>query len=132
MGQTDMGQTETIIEEAIQYAQQHGAKIVRGPVFNWCSQPLECNAIGAVLLKLGKEDLVKEEFVPGWMKTISEYLGEDSFWICKFVNGFDYGNKLTITHVKKKKNKDNKESAESLDETDKISRLGDMLAKRHC
>jgi hypothetical protein len=137
-----MGKAETLIEEAIQYAQSRGVKIKRRAVFNWCannnpydsqwaSYPIECNAIGAILLKLGKENLVKEEFTPGWMKEVSEYLEEDGFWIWKFVSGFDYGNKLTITHVKKKKGKDNKESTEFSDETDKVSRLGDTLARRY-
>ena len=131
-----MGQVETLIEEAIIYAKQHGVKIVRRAIFNWCAHdnhydshwstyPIECNALGAILLKIGKENLVKGSFDPSWLKVICDYLDKEPFWVCKFVNGFDYANELTITHVKKKDDK----KVES-DEIDKVSRYGNKLARK--
>ena len=103
-----MGQSENLIEEAIQYAKANGVRIVSGPVFNWCDHnlhrmsttPITCNALGAVLLKLGKEHLVKESFDPSWLNVICKYLGVADYWIMRFVLGFDYGNQVWIISMK--------------------------------
>ena len=80
--------------------------------------------MGAILIKLGKEDLVNNGFSKDWMKYICDYLGEQPFWIWRFVSGFDYGNQLILTHAKQNDVEE--------EEKDKISRYGDKLANRVC
>jgi hypothetical protein len=133
-----MSQQETLIEEAIKFARDKGIQINRGgAVFNWCKHntnndsswsvyPVSCNALGAILIKLGKENLVKEEFDPSWLKAVCDYLNVDPFWLNRFVHGFDYGTQITlirVTEVDKKK----KETPE----LDKISQMGLKLANRY-
>lgn len=133
-----MGQIETLIEEAIEYAKQRGVKIVRRTLCDWCihdngydshwaSYPIACNALGAILLKLGKENLAKESFDPDWLKVICFYLDKDPFWVSRFVSGFDYANEITLIHVKKKEDK-----KVETHEFDKVSRYGNKLARKTC
>ena len=123
---------EDRIVEAILAAKARGVLIVRGPVFDWVHPdrvprelPYACNAIGAVLLALGKEQLVSPDvyvgFVPGWRKVIEEYLGVNDFWLWRFGSGFDQGNQITLTVV----DKDGKERVRK----DDVSALG--ISIRH-
>jgi len=118
---------EELIVDAIKCAQNRGIKIIRGSAFNWCDPkdyfnrldiPCECNVIGAVLLKLGKENLLG---TPGWLKDVCEYLGEKYFWMWRFNLGFDCGLQLTLTVLEDDKEKEIK---------DKVSTLGIKIAKQ--
>lgn len=131
--------TEQLIEEAILFAQSQGINISGGgAIFNWqqydavngsrwTERPISCNAMGAILLKLGKENMAKESFNPEWYKIVCSYLGEDPFWLNRFVLGFDYGAKIKLIKISKDK-KTNKEH-ESF-EQDKASALGAKLANK--
>lgn len=85
--------------------------------------PVSCDAIGAVLLKMGREDLVRDGFQSGWLKIVCNYLGVDPFWIYRFCVGFDYGHQIMITKV----GKDKKEKTEKED----ISAFGIKLAYKY-
>lgn len=121
---------ERLVTEAIQAAQARGIKIVRGAVFNWCDPqdpykksipPSECNAIGAVLLALGKEQLLIDGFPPKWLDCVKAHLDVDDFWVWRFYHGFDRGNCLTFTYTKDGKDYESK---------DDVSCLGDRLARK--
>jgi hypothetical protein len=117
-----------LIEEAIEFAKSKGISIVRGPVFiRTIDSIISCNIWGAILIKIGKEDLVSDRFDPSWLKVICDYLEEDSFWFWKTSYGFNYGNELTIIKVKKDKDKTNE-----TEEKDKISKYANKLALRVC
>jgi|GEM_PF-7130580 hypothetical protein len=129
-----MGKTESLIEEAILYAKGRGLRINRGgAVFNWCIRdsvyschmadyPVACDAIGAVLLKMGREDLVRNGFQKGWLKIVCDYLNVDPFWVYRFCIGFDSGHQILIT-----KTKDKKETVEK----EEVSYLGVRLANKY-
>jgi hypothetical protein len=121
-----MSKQELLIEDALQFAKAQGYSIIRRALFDWTTTPVSCNAFGAILVKLGKAEQFKAGFPAEWRKWIVDYLEEDGFWIWKFAHGFDYGNELTITHVKKDGEK--KETVE----VDKISRYANRLAIRQC
>ena len=128
--------TQQLIEEAIEEAKIRGIRIERRAVFDWvewikypyeykkAETPVACNAIGAVLLKMGKEGLTYPIFVPGWLDELCEYLDTDRWWLHRFSMGFAYGNRLTL-HIYGKKEKGKKRV-----EKDDVSRYGDDLAKR--
>lgn len=133
-----MSKQEDLIDEAIQFAKSQGVNISRGgAIFNWCQhdsinytfkstwsiKPLSCNALGAVLFKLGKESMVKETINPEWLTIVCNYLDVDPFWIARFTHGFDYGTQITLIRV----DKDKKEAPEK----DKISQLGLQLAAKY-
>lgn len=125
---------EFLIEEAIEKAKKRGVKIGRRAVFDWvewikypreCKRaevPVSCCALGAVLLKIGREDLVSDGFAPNWLDVIADYLGVTKMWLWKFSRGFDYGIEMVITT----KTKDKKTKVDK----DKISRYGNKLANK--
>lgn len=117
-----MSKPEILIEEALQFAKDNGHLIIRGGVFDWTATPVSCNAFGAILIKLGKADLFRKDFPPNWIKWVTEYIGEDVFWIWKFRHGFDNGNELIITHTNFIANHD---------EVDKVSRFGNKMAIKY-
>ena len=130
-----MGHTESLIEEAIIYAKSRGVRINRGgAIFNWCIQespykcctsdyPITCDAIGAVLLKMGKENLAHNKFQKGWLKEVCDYLNVDPFWIYRFCIGFDIGHQILIIKL----TKDKKEKFEK----EEISYIGIRLANKY-
>lgn len=125
---------EFLIEEAIEEAKKRGVKIGRRAVFDWvewikfpyefkrAKVPVSCCALGAVLLKLGKEDLVCNNFAPNWLDVIANYLEVDKLWLWRFSRGFDYGIEMTVTT----KTKDKKEIVNK----DKVSIYGNKLANK--
>lgn len=127
---------EFLIEEAIEEAKKRGVKIGRRAVFDWvewikypweykrAEVPVSCDAFGAILLKLGKEELVCDVFAPGWLDVIADYLGVTKLWLWKFSRGFDYGIVMVITT----KTKDKKDIVDK----DKVSRYGNKLANKVC
>lgn len=96
------------IEEALVFARDKGLEITRRGVFNWCQKgkkefldiPCSCNALGAILFFLGKENLAKYNFDPSWLITIKNHLGVDDFWLFKFNAGFENGKELLLIHEK--------------------------------
>jgi hypothetical protein len=129
-----MGQVETLIEEAIQHAQSRGIQITGGgAIFDWCchdnrydshwaTAPISCNALGAVLLKLGKQNMAKEEFHPDWLPTVCQHLGVDPFWVNRFVLGFDYGTQVYLIVTK---------DGKDIRIKDDISPIGLKLARKY-
>ncbi len=127
---------EDRIIEAIRAALKRGIHLTRGPVFDWCTPgnwraprralPYSCNAIGAILLFLGKEQLVGPDvytgFAPGWHKVIENYLEVNMFWTWRFCAGFDGGYQITLTVV----DKDGKEKVRK----DDVSALGISIRKQ--
>jgi hypothetical protein len=110
---------EDRIVEAIEAARARGIHIIRGPVFDWTTPgnwraprrelPYACNAVGAILLFLGKEQMVSPDvytgFAPGWHKLIEDHLGVTDFWLWRFGQGFNGGYQITLT-VEGKNGKD--------------------------
>lgn len=131
-----MSSQEQLIEDALIFTKGQGIAIRGGgAVFDWqkydpingsqwLDKPAACNAIGAILLFLGKESFVKDSFNPEWIKIVSSYLNEEPFWINRFVLGFDYSAKVNVI----KTSKDKTESVEQ----DKASLLGIKLANKYC
>ncbi len=122
-----MSQIETLLEEAILQAQSKGILIRRRALFDWTAgydKPVACCALGAVLLHLGKENLVKKEFDKSWLDVVCSYLGVNSFWIYRFCIGFDNNNQITFTTVDK--------NGKERQEKDEISKLGIRLAAKYC
>lgn len=125
---------EDRIVEAIEAARARGIHIIRGPVFDWTTPgdwyahrelPYACNAVGAILLFLGKERLVSPDFpyfAPGWHKLVEEHLEVGSFWLWRFGAGFNGGYQITLTV----EGKDGKEKTVK----DDVSALGIALRKR--
>lgn len=125
-----------IIEKALEAAIDNGLIINRGgAVLNWCDwnvvkpmqitpnlakKPVACNAMGAILLFIGKECFVspKTGFDPSWIKEICQYLNVDYGWLWRFNNGFDYGNEIIF--IRKDEHI-----------ADKISVFGNNLAKKY-
>jgi len=123
-----MGHTELLIEEAIIHAKSRGIRINKGAMFNWCGttesqDPIACNAIGAVLLAMGKENLARNGFQKGWLDLVCDYLGVNAFWIYRFCIGFDSGHQILIS----KTTKDKKE----ITEKEEISSNGIKLASKY-
>jgi hypothetical protein len=109
---------EDLVEVALKAAKKRGVKIVRGPVFNWCSPlnnetPLACNAIGALLLHFGLQNLVRDGFKTGWAGILCNTSGLTYPWILRFSHGWNHGNCLLITYI------DNGKEKTSQDETSK-------------
>lgn len=129
--------TQQLIEEAISEAKERGVRIERRAVFDWvewikypreykrAEVPVACNAVGAVLLKMGKENC--PTFYPGWLDELCQYLDTDRWWLHRFYSGFAYGNRITL-HIygKKEKGKKHKKKVEK----DAVSRYGDDLARK--
>lgn len=122
---------EDLIATAIEAAQARGIKIVRGPVFDWCTPddwyekrelPYGCNATGAVLLYLGKEQLANGKFTPGWHELVEYHLGVTDFWLWRFSRGFDGGYQITLTV----EDENGKEKIKK----DPVSALGITMRKR--
>ena len=126
---------EDRIVEAIEAARPRGIHIIRGPVLDWTTPgqwishrelPYACNAIGAVLLFLGKERLVSPDvyvgFTPGWRKVVEEHLEVNDFWLWRFGAGFNGGYQITLTVV----DKEGKERVRK----DDVSALGIAIRKR--
>lgn len=119
---------EDRIIEALNVAKERGINIIRGPVFDWTTPgkwyderefPSACNAIGAVLLFLGKERLVGPDannaFQIDWYKPIEEHLETNRAWLWRFCRGFDGGIQITlITTDKNGKEKTIKDDASAL------------------
>ncbi len=123
---------EILIEEAIREAKIKGVKIIKGPILDWvdpitmrnCSGlPHACNAVGAVVIKIDKLDMVFPDFVRGWYKEVLEYIGEDAYWLWRFCKGFDQGN-MQVASINGYVDK--KDTAT----IDKVSKIGDKLAKQ--
>ncbi|HUV84911.1 MAG TPA: hypothetical protein VMV86_04330 [Methanosarcinales archaeon] len=129
---------EELIEAAIIKARDKGITITRGAVFDWVegtypnshktTVPVSCNALGAVLIFLKKESLVSNGFNKNWLDPICEYIGENKFWIWKFVSGFNYGNLLYLTFFEDDKDKKKKKEINIKDD---VSRIADRLAKKY-
>lgn len=116
---------EVLIEEALQFAIDSGIRIERRSVLSWegnFSKIIACNALGAILIQLNKTNLVKENFDPNWLKVIYQYLGENVFWIHRFIHGFDYNNQLSIVR---------NDFSGFVEEEDLVSRFGIKLAKKY-
>jgi hypothetical protein len=103
---------EEIIEEALTAAQNRGIKIVRGAIFDWRDNadpsrrgkmPCACNAVGAVLLHFGMQDLARGGFSEGWIEKLCGSLGTTWPWLWRFIHGWDYGSCLTVTYMEKGK-----------------------------
>lgn len=123
-----MSKPDLLIEEALLYAKEKGIHINRGgSVFdrtNNNSYPISCNAFGAILIKLGQENLVNNGFDPTWIKVICNYLNVEPYWLNRFSLGFDYAVIISITTT----------DCWNVDRTenDKVSLLGTKLAKKFC
>jgi hypothetical protein len=106
--------TEELIEAALQSAKDRGIKIVRGPVFDWRDSndpfregalPSACNAVGAVLLHFGKQDMARNGFQKGWLEELCSAMGATWPWLWRFNHGWDRGNCLSVTFTEKGKEK---------------------------
>jgi hypothetical protein len=104
-----MSKAETIINESLSWARENNYKIITTScAYDYVNGKLVgVNAIGSVMLKYGfakseKDILETEEGIPdsfpyyGWLKDCCEVLGEDTYWIWKFMKGFDQGINLKI------------------------------------
>lgn len=118
-----MGYAETFIEDAIVNAKHKNFSIARGALFNWNIEPPQCNAIGAVIVALGIENEFRNGFPNKWLDKVCEIINEPPFWLWRFINGFDYGNRIMFTVFQDKK---------EYQEKDKISAQADALAKKFC
>jgi hypothetical protein len=120
---------EAKILEALRAAQERGVRVIRGPVFDWCGSdaitPTACNAFGALLLHIGKEQMVGPDlrFQPGWFEELQRYLGVNDFWLWRFNQGFNGGYQLTLTQIDKEKKKESVLK-------DKVSALGLTIRKK--
>lgn len=116
-----MSNSKYLIEESINEAKQEGHIIIRGAMFDWTMNPIACNAIGAVILKLNMEEQFRNSFPKNWINVINNYLSENSFWLWRFVSGFDYGNQIIFTRIVNDK---------EVKEKDEVSKYGNALALR--
>ena len=100
---------EELIALALKSAQEKGVIIKRGYIFDWSKDnnglPFACNAIGSVLLYLGKADMARGGFHKEWSDKVCEALGEQHAWLWRFLHGWDYGNCLSFTVEEKGKEK---------------------------
>ncbi len=115
-----------IISQAIEQCIKENIIIVRGSFFSWgvpvlnSSDPLNldhpraCNGLGAVLWTSG---LARS---PGNWKALQKVLGEDEFFLYRFVLGWDRGKIISIV------NKEDKEIGQ-----DSVSKQAKVLAKRY-
>jgi hypothetical protein len=115
-----------LVELSIKEAKVKGIKIVRGSgaIFRWSadtSLPLECDALGAVLVHIGE---AVPGFPEGWLWRLCCALGVDTYWFWRFDQGFSYNHALTI--YTKKKGGD-----EWVKTIDKVSRAGVALGKKY-
>lgn len=117
-------QAFSIIENAILVAKQQGIEIVRNPLFDWTgpdkSIPKACDSTGAVLLTLHLEKRPK-----GWIYSLADHLGVNSYWIWCFWHGWDHGH-IILNPIKNDKNIITNWSE------DDISKNADKMAKRFC
>jgi hypothetical protein len=98
--------SETLIEDAIIEAKASGFLIKKGGTFHYIdNQIVACNALGAVLLKINKEELIAFDkgilsYNKDWLLPICDYLSVNKGWILRFIAGFNYSNKLEfIDHI---------------------------------
>src|SRR5512137_1929601 len=123
---------EAVILEALSFAKSQGCRILRGPIFDWCSyagyphesrlkDPPDCNALGAVLLMNGQERLTYPDFKPGWDKKLCDLLGAEWGWVWRFSHGWNRGNILTFEATIKGEDKIIQ---------DEVSRKADRLARQ--
>lgn len=130
--------TEQILENALIVAKNNGIRIVRGPVFDFCTadsftafhpkpcqdKPFACNVLGAVLFDLNKyKEFNNIIFPQNYTKDVCEYIKNDSFYLWKLLRGFNNGIEMTIVHVKDDK--------KEIKELDKVSKFGNLLAKKY-
>ena len=118
-----MSKEEDLILDAINYAKAHGFNIIRQATFDRTQNPICCNALGAILIKLGKDNMVDTSYDPQWIKLICAYLDKDMLWMFKFVQGFSYGNCLSFTYMDNGKEKT---------EHDDVSKWANKLALKNC
>ena len=116
-----MSKAFNLIESSILNAKQSGLKIVRRPLFIFNDSLIACNGLGSVLIEMQLHNNFKLNFPDNWLMQICNYLEEDISWVCRFVNGFDYGNVLTIIKTKNDK---------EIKERDIISAYANKLALR--
>jgi hypothetical protein len=119
--------TKRIIEEALDWAVTNGYQIVRGGCcVRWGEYgAIGCNALGAVLLRVGSANLVGPMgFDPCWLDCLSTILGTNANWISRFVHGFDYGNELSFSF---QENLSDKEEVIK----EKVSTYGAKLARKY-
>jgi hypothetical protein len=122
---------EDLIIAAVKNAKDKGVKIIRPVVFDWPGPlgerkervlPYACNATGAVLILLGKEQEFKDHFPLKWLDDIYEHLGVTAYWWSRFCMGWDCAKEITIITVDDKK----KEKVTK----DKVSKMANKMAQQ--
>jgi len=104
-----MSKAETIIDESLSWAKENGYRIIATScAYDYVNGKLiGVSAIGSVMLRKGfaKPEIKTAESIKdisnsfpysGWLKDCCEILGEDTYWIWKFMKGFDQGINLKI------------------------------------
>ena len=84
-----MGQSDKFIEDAITNAKIKNYSIARGALFNWTTNPIQCNALGAVIVAMGIEEEFRNGFPNKWLDKVCAVIGEPPFWVYRFTAGFD-------------------------------------------
>lgn len=125
---SDKPSIDSDIAAACEAAREMGVRVCRGYVFDWGREhgrplPEACNVEGAILLVLGKQELVRGGFQRGWNEHVRAYLGVTAPWLWRFMHGWDRGNLLVVSYQK---------DGKDYEEKDKTSRLGDRLARQLC
>jgi hypothetical protein len=113
---------EDILKEAIDLAISNNIKIVRGPIFSFGKnrQIYACNALGALLIKNNKTDIIGQK---GWWIELCKILDvKGIWWLFRFSVGFDNLNQIFIE-------KPTEGGASTYEELDSVSKLGIKLAK---
>jgi hypothetical protein len=129
-----MSKALSIIENSIEWVKSTDVIIERRPLFTWAhgrnsfpeeeyKLPWRCNAIGAVLIKLGVYSKYRNNIPNNFLEEVCNHIGEPPFWLWRFVSGFDYGNQITFITMEKDK---------EIKIPDKISRYANSLAMRVC
>jgi hypothetical protein len=113
---------EDILKEAIDLAISNNIKIVRGFIFSFDKnrQIYACNALGALLIKNNKTDIIGQK---GWWIELCKILDiKGIWWLFRFSVGFDNLNQIFIE-------KPTEGGASTYEEFDSVSKLGIKLAK---
>jgi hypothetical protein len=67
--------------------------------------PAACNAVGALLLHFGLQELVRREFRKRWIDSLCEASSLTWPWLWRFSHGWDRGNCLSVTYTEGGKEK---------------------------